>query len=145
MALIDQTSELLTTRVPALVVPVCSSGALEGRLATVLLGGDPATLGAYRAAASGGRLAIGSLALVRASDGRLLILFPTRTAPGERVTIDTIEQGLLALRSLLIAQRLERVALSIGSLAPVGPVREAARKRLIALLGELSLTIDLHP
>jgi hypothetical protein len=138
MAVIDETSELLTTRTRSLVVPVCSSGALEGRLATALLAGDPATLGAYRAAASGGRLAIGSLALVRASDGRLLILFPTRTAPGERVTIDAIEQGL-------IAQRLERVAISIGSLAPVGPVREAARKRLIALLGELSLAIELHP
>ena len=145
MAIIEQTGDFLRATSPALVVPANSFGTAEGAVGRALLAAHPAAATAYRSSAEGRRLAIGTLVSARGVRGALLIFLPIRSAPSDRITIDAIEQGLLALRTLIIAQRLERVALSLSALAPTGPLRVALRARISALLGALSATIELYP
>lgn len=145
MAIIEETGDFLRTTAPALVVPANSFGTAEGAVGRALLEAHPAAATAYRATAESRRLAIGTLVSARGVRGALLIFLPIRSAPSDRITIDAIEQGLLALRALIIAQRLERVALSLSVLAPTGPLRVTLRTRIAALLGTLSTTIELYP
>ena len=145
MAIIEQTGDFLRATTQALVGPANSFGTAEGAVGRALLAAHPAAATAYRSSAEGRRLAIGTLVSARGVHGALLIFLPIRSAPSDRITIDAIEQGLLALRTLIIAQRLERVALSLSALAPTGPLRVALRTRISALLGALSATIELYP
>jgi hypothetical protein len=144
MPLINRTEPLFDSAAPVIAVPANCFGTPEGTLGREVASRFPVAHAAYQAAARGRRLAAGAVIAARDPKGPLLVFVPIRISPTDRVVLDVVEAGIEALRAFCFTNRVDRLALPLlgsgpGALNPI-----VVRPRIEALLGELSMRVELH-
>lgn len=144
MPLILLPTPLIESTAEAIAIPANCFGTAEPGVAAEILSKEPAVAAAYAAAARGKQLSIGRVVAARERRGRLIILVPIRERPDARVSTDTLDGGLTAMRSFIFASRLTRVALPLLGSGRLGLSAAAAQTRLEAIFGPLSAQIELH-
>lgn len=144
MPITTRSTALLDADAPVIAVPANCYGTPEGAIGREFASRYPVAHAAYQAAARGKRLASGAVIAARDPRGPLLVFVPVRISPVDRVLLDVVEEGLEALRSFCFTQRLDRIALPLLGAGPGGLSPAAVRPRVEAILGPLSMAVDLH-
>ena len=144
MPLLLRSDDLFASTAPVIAVPANCFGTPEGTIGRAVASRFPVAHSAYQAAARGKRLAAGAVIAARDSKGPLLVFVPVRISPTDRVVLDVVEDGIEALRAFCFTNRVDHLALPLLGSGPGALNPAAVRPRVEALLGELSMRVELH-
>jgi O-acetyl-ADP-ribose deacetylase (regulator of RNase III) len=137
-------ADLFASRADAIVDPVNCVGVAGVGIAKAVRERFPTAHAVYAAACAAKRVAVGAVLTAREPKGPLVIFVPTKVRPAERSTIDIVEQGLIALRAVILAQHIPSVAMPALGCGAGGLDWEEVRPRIEAILGSLPVPIEVY-